>query len=498
MKLTQSNIKLIFGLKVKQLRQSKNLSLSQLAKKAKMSISYLNEIESGKKYPKTDKISALSKALGINYDNLVSLKLNKQLAPIGELLDSNVLDQLPLDHYGIDVNKLIALLANAPLKLNVLVSTIIEMAKRSEMSQNNFSRTALRMYKEFNENYFPDLELAVDKFRKKYKLSQSKRITFNVLSKILKENFNYLVDDTALNHFPELRHLRAVVSTDEKPRIYLNNNLSDYQKSFILGKELAYNYLNISDRSYIYSAVSLDSFDQLLNNLNTSYFSTSLMIPGKKIINDFAKFLKRKKWDGEFLLLLLKKYNVSPEMLFQRIASIAPKYFQLNKFFFFRFEYDLLTKNFNLTKELRLNINQNPGGYHYGEHYCRRWISLDIIKKLDSMKKRDFNQHTIGAQISNFIYSTNQFLSISIAKINQFNRSSYSSVTLGFKIDDDDVKNKIKFLQDLSIKIKEVNNTCERCDLPNCKERVIEPIMIYEELSKEKIQKAINKLLIES
>ncbi len=497
MKLTQSNIKLIFGLKLKQLRQSKNLSLSQLAKKAKMSISYLNEIESGKKYPKTDKISALSKALGTNYDNLVSLKLNKRLAPIGELLDSNVLDQLPLDHYGIDVNKLIALLANAPLKLNVLVSTIIEMAKRSEMSQNNFSRTALRMYKEFNENYFPDLELAVDKFRKKFKVRQSKKLTFKVLSKLLRENFQYTIDETGLNHYIELQHLRAVVSTEGKPKIYLNNNLKDYQKSFILGKELAYNYLSILDRSYIYSAVSLDSFDQLLNNLNTSYFSTALMVPKEGIINDLTKFFKKKKLDGEFLLSLLNKYNVSPEMLFQRIASIAPKYFQLSKLFFLRFEYDLLTKKYDLIKELRLNTNQIPGGYHNNEHYCRRWISLDIINKLNNLKKNNFRQYVIGAQISRFINSHNQFLSVSLAKVNQFKKNSYSSVTLGFKIDEY-AKDKIKFMRDPNIKVKEVNNTCERCELPNCSERVSEPLKIYEELSKEKIQRAINKLIIES
>ncbi len=74
MKPTKTNIKLIFGLKLKQLRQDKNLSLSELAVKSGLSVSYLNEIESGKKYPKADKIAVLSEALNVNYDKLVSLK----------------------------------------------------------------------------------------------------------------------------------------------------------------------------------------------------------------------------------------------------------------------------------------------------------------------------------------------------------------------------------------------------------------------------------------
>ncbi len=60
MELTKSNIKLIFGLKLKQLRISRNLSLSDLANRSSLSVSYLNEIESGKKYPKSDKIIALA------------------------------------------------------------------------------------------------------------------------------------------------------------------------------------------------------------------------------------------------------------------------------------------------------------------------------------------------------------------------------------------------------------------------------------------------------
>ena len=50
------NERIIFGLKVKQFRQEKSMSFSELSKLAGMSVSYLNEIEKGKKYPKGEKI----------------------------------------------------------------------------------------------------------------------------------------------------------------------------------------------------------------------------------------------------------------------------------------------------------------------------------------------------------------------------------------------------------------------------------------------------------
>ena len=83
------NAKIIFGLKVKQLRQGKGLSFSDLAKAANMSVSYLNEIEKGKKYPKDDKINALAAVLGVSFEGLTSPELDKSLAPVSELLKSN-------------------------------------------------------------------------------------------------------------------------------------------------------------------------------------------------------------------------------------------------------------------------------------------------------------------------------------------------------------------------------------------------------------------------
>jgi len=494
-KLKKNSIKIIFGLKLKQIRQDKGLSLSELATKSNMSISYLNEIESGKKYPKTDKIASLSEALEVSYDSLVSIKLTKYLSPIGELLESNILEQLPLDHYGIDINKLIVLMSHAPMQLSALVATLIELAKSSEMSRSAFSRTALRIYKELNNNYFPKIEKGVDNFIKKFKLETSSPISYDKLKNILTNEFNYRIDENSLNSFNALKELRATVQTGDPNVLFLNNNLSISQKSFIVGKELAYNFLQLKDRSYSYSNYKLDTFEQLLNNFNASYFSTALKLEKNLFLKDIKAFFSQKKWDQKYLLALLNKYNASPEMFFQRLTNLVGKYLDIHKFFFLRFNKNLQSEVYQLSKEVRLNLNRNPGGYQTNEHYCRRWISINVLKNLEQKLQGNTNYKNKVAGIlrSKFFESNDKFLCISVAKLSQFLPDKMTSVTLGFFVDDK-LKKQIKFLNDPKIEDRIVNDTCEKCAIEDCKQRVSPPLSIKQNEKLIEMENAIKQL----
>ena len=73
MALREENIRLIFGLKMRQLRMDAGLSLSDLADRTGISVSYLNEIERARKYPRGDKIAVIAEALRTGYDQMVSL-----------------------------------------------------------------------------------------------------------------------------------------------------------------------------------------------------------------------------------------------------------------------------------------------------------------------------------------------------------------------------------------------------------------------------------------
>ncbi len=495
MKNQKDYIRLILGLKIKQLRLEKNLSLNDLAEKSSLSVSYLNEIEKGKKYPKAEKIAQLAEALGVSYDNLVSLKLSKNLTPIQELIDSNILEMLPLDHYGIDLNKFVSLMSDASYQLSALVATVIDMAKSTELSQNNFSRTALRIYKEIHENYFEDIETATLNFINEFNLNINPPINVEVLSNILREKYFYIIDEQRLNDFEELKDLRAVLKPSKQPKLFLNPNLASSQKLFILGKELAYNYMNISKRSFIHSSLKLNTFDHLLNNYNSAYFSTALIINKNFFIDDINKFFSQEHCDTNFLIHLINKYDVTPEMLFQRLANLAGTVWGLKKYFFFRFNTFAGTDKFDLTKEVRMNIKQNPGGYQSNEHYCRRWLSIELLQKLkEELNGINSNGKMIaGVLHSKFHETDDEYLTFSIAQQNILNQNTFTSVTLGFYIDEH-LQRVIKFWNDKNIPFRIVNDTCEMCNIPNCSQRIAEPTTLWQIQRSIHIEEAIKKL----
>ena len=88
MPFNEEKLRFILGFKLKNLRMAKNLSLKDVSKKAGLSISYLSEIEKGKKYPKAEKLLALAECYGIGYDELVTVEDQESLHPLSASLDS--------------------------------------------------------------------------------------------------------------------------------------------------------------------------------------------------------------------------------------------------------------------------------------------------------------------------------------------------------------------------------------------------------------------------
>lgn len=75
-----------FGRYLKHLRKKRRLTLQQLAEEAKVSHSYLSQIENGKKdnFPSSEVLINLAKPLGVFYGNL--------LKEAGYLIDTNIDD----------------------------------------------------------------------------------------------------------------------------------------------------------------------------------------------------------------------------------------------------------------------------------------------------------------------------------------------------------------------------------------------------------------------
>ena len=493
--ITQNQIvKLIFGLKIKQLRNKKKFNPQELAGLCGISNSYLNEIEKGKKYPKADKIMALAEALGVNYDELVSLKLTKKLEPIQEFLNSHIIKEFPLEMFGIEPAKLVELISNAPVKMNAFISTFMEIARNYEMKQEHFFFASLRSYQEMHDNYFEDLEKSVDEFLNEFKIKWKAPLDRKYLYDILENRYGYTIDKGQLHANKSLMGFRSVYLQAGR-KLLINDGLTESQKAFLLAREIAFNYLNMPERPLTSPPYKADSFDEVLNNFRSSYFAVALLMNRDHVIADIQKLFRNAAWDEKYFLGLLGKYAASPEMFLHRFTNLLPKFFGISNLFFLRFSHQSKSSFYSLTKELHLSRLHNPHGNELNEHYCRRWISIRIIEELKTKIKKSgsHNKPLAGIQISKYWETKNEYLCLSLAKPNTPAPNSHISVTIGFLIDEN-LRKKIHFLDDPKIITKWVNETCERCPIEDCRERVAAPVQINRQNQVDNIEKTLAEL----
>ncbi|MCA8831316.1 MULTISPECIES: helix-turn-helix domain-containing protein [Hymenobacter] len=484
-------VRLIFGLKLRELRQERGFTPAELARACDVSVSYLNEIEKGKKYPKADKILSLSKVLGVTYDQLTSLTLSRRLEPISELLQSDLLKEFPLDMFGLDPLRIVELIADAPAKMNAFISTLFEIARNYEMRQENFFLAALRSFQEMHDNYFEELEQDVRTFLVEHKLQAAAPFDRTQLERVLVQKYGYTIDRTGLDEYVHLGRLRSVFQPKQR-RLLLRQGLSGAQEGFVLGREVAFNYVGLKERPYVNASFPVRSFEEVLNNFKASYFAGALLMEEEALVRDITRFFNAKKWEPALLLDLLTKYAVSPEMFMQRITNLLPRHFGIQSLFFLRFDQANSSAAYKLTKELHLSRLHNPHGNELHEHYCRRWISLRLIAELRQQPASNAPNYTLGAQRS--LYPNgDEYLCLTLARAGSATEPAVS-VTVGL-LCDDTLRQKVRFLDDAAIVQKEVNETCERCTIPNCEVRAAAPVEIERRQRQQELEAAVAALV---
>ena len=197
------------------------LSSSDLSKASGLSLSYLNEIEKGKKKPRKEKIISLAEALETTPEELSSSELSGNLAAIGELLHSNFLNELPLDLFDIDLSKIVELIAVSPSRVGAFISTLIEISRNYAFKEENFYFQALRAYQELNYNYFEEKEAAVEAFVKEFNIPTSRPVPVKLLIRILENHFAYTIIESSFEEVPVLKTMRSVYVPISK-KLYLS------------------------------------------------------------------------------------------------------------------------------------------------------------------------------------------------------------------------------------------------------------------------------------
>lgn len=488
--LNQDKLRLIFGLKIAYLRQQKGLNYQQLAELTDMSQSYVHEIEKGKKYPKADKILALAKALGTSYDELVSIHASKKLQPIIELLESEFFQVFPLEMFGISPDKLMELFTNTPDKINAFISTIIKIARNYQMQTESIYTAALRSYQDMNDNYFEDIEKAVKAFKAENRMGQSRSFSTDYLEKLLFDKYEITINRKRLAKDKSLRHIRSFYTEGSKT-LHINKELTDAQEHFVIGRELGFHYLNIKERPYETVIQKAESFEKLLANFRASYFASALLMDEDLLVEDVKKWANTSDWNPNNFVQLFEKYDVTAEMMLQRLTNILPKHFKINDLFFIRLRSDETMKSFKMTKELHLSRLHKAYGNELNEHYCRRWVSVNAIKTLRTMQQVD-RQVTLvcDAQLSRYWETELEYIVLTVAKPNTPNHKESTSVTLGILLDDN-AKRLFRFLGDPKLKTKIVNTTCERCSMYDCGERAVAPFVIEKMNEAKEVEQAL-------
>ena len=470
-------VRLIFGLKLKTLRQQLGMNYQQLSEATGMAVSYLHDIENGKKYPKADKIILLAKALKVDYDYLVSLTAKKRLQPIIDFMNSDYIGIVPWEHFGVTPSSLLNIFANMPDKITAFISTMLKRSQTVQLSKENFYTAALRSYQDLHDNYFEELEKSVQKFREKLKIKEQLPVSVTTLEQLLYKLYKIKVDRKGMNGIPVLKNIRSFYAP-KKNVLYINKGLSVAQENFLIGREIAFQHLKLSPRPYETIVQSLASFEILLHNFYASYFSNALLMPEDKFIEDLQHLFAKNNWRSDDWSHLINKYGVTAESLMHRLTTIIPGHFGIDQVFFLRIQGDVSKDQYDLTKELYLSQLHNPYINTSQEHYCRRWIAISIMQEVkQKIADKKFHGTMVRAQISKYWQTHNSYFCITFAKPQVQNPDKMESVTIGLLIDQK-LLQKIPFVNNPSVPVKEVSTTCERCGIMDCKERAAKPTVI--------------------
>lgn len=490
--MNEEALRLILGLKLKSLRREKGLSLSSIAQEAGLSVSYLSEIEHGRKYPKPEKLLLLARALGVSFDDLVSLKLGDELEALSTLLGSQLLRDFPFDHFGLGQGELIGLMTEEPVKAAAFLRTLLEIGKTHDLRVEHFYFSALRSYQKLNGNYFEDIEQSAASFAKEHGWSAEQRNGEFPLREVLEKEHRYRIDLETLPAHPHLKSFRSIFVPADPPRLLVNGNLLPAQRAFIFARELGYRHLALEERALTSSWLRAESFDQVLNNYKASYFAGALMIDRDSLLEKIGELFGNERWDPQRFLGLIEEVGATPEMLFYRLTELAPAHHGLKELFFLRFSTKLRSNDFRLTKELNMSRVPVPHGLGPAEHYCRRWAALKLLGEREVADR----EPTVLAQRARFIDDDAEFFVLAVARPLALSRDMAAGVSVGFLLDDH-FKRTVRFWDDPAIPRVDVNLTCERCPLEPeaCRDRVAPPYVFRHEQEQRLKEQALDELI---
>jgi transcriptional regulator with XRE-family HTH domain len=490
------NVKAIFGLKLKRLRDTRHLTLAELSQRTGVSTSYLAEIEAGKKFPKPERIMQIAKGLESTYDELISTKLGEDLEALEALLNAPGVRDFPFEKFGLPVADVVKLLTRSPNELRALLRTLSDVAQQYNIGVEHLLRAALRSYQELIGNYDEAIEREAAEFASMLGALPRGGWNLAALRAWVLEHCVREIDEEIIGTRPTLRMFRAVRVPGDRQRLLINPRLTDFQKAFVLAREAGYQRLGLEARSLAMPPNREDSFEQVLNDFQASYFAGAVLLSRAALTEDLRAFFKLPTWQAEALLHLLDTYRVTPEALMYRIVQLVSSQFGFRAHFL---KFTDSNGDLRLAKALHLASPRLPSGLPASEHYCRRWLATRLLVDLRDRLRRHPKRPTmplVGVQYSKFLNDDGPgFLDIGLALPQPLDPSVNISLTISLEADEKLIK-AVRFVRDRTIPQVLVNGTCERCPLTpdECLDRVAPPAIYNRELARQEQEQELAAL----
>ena len=473
---TSEHLRLVLGVKLKGLRQERGLTLQALAARAGVSVSYLSEIEKGKKYPKPEKLVDLAAALEVAYDDLVSLRVEEPMEALRAAITSPFLRAFPFELFGVGRQDVVALMAGVPERAGAMIRAFLEVGRTYDVRVEHFLFAALRAWQQMHGNHFPDLEAEADDFRRVRGWDARAVPVAHVLKHLLETDHRYRVDTETLRAHPVLGDLRSVFVPGRRPTLYVNGALRDEQRAFLYARELGFLSLGITERPTTSSWMKVTSFEQVLANYRASYFAGALLIPAAAFDADLLAFFSQPAWDARAFGRALAHYRATTEMVFYRLTQRLPAAFGLSEVFFLRFHTPPGADRYRLTKALNMSRVPVPHGVDPAEHYCRRWAAMQAARALAAGEAPEAGP-VVAAQRAYFVGEGAEFFTLAAARPLTLQPDARAAVMLGVLVDRR-ARRVVRFLEDPALPRVDVNLTCERCGIPDCAVRTAPPVLL--------------------
>ncbi len=481
MPLNQEKTRLLFGLKLKQIRLDKGFTPSVFSKLTGISISYLNEIEKGKKYPKQDKIDILAGVLGINPTELASSELDNKLSALRLLLNSNFIDDVPFDFFGIDPSVLFEMLAGSPLHFSTFINSIARIGKNYNLDLGQFYYAILKSFQEVHYYTFPEIENEAKSFKKSQSNALLHEIDFsNNLSKNWGAGIQYFDGDKN----KDLKNLRSHFNPTNNI-LSINKSLTNRQKQFIFLREIGFKIMGLKNRPFTYNYIKINTFEGILNNFKVSYFAAAVLIDRQILFKKIKPIFLDSIFEPKRIEETLKFFDSTPEMFMQRLLTVLTDDLGIKNIAFFKFESQKNGLNPKMIKDLHLNKRHYPQETST-EVYCTRWIGIKSLQEINV--KQNKGEISIQDQFTDYLEENRRYWHLTVSG----KTSVYFSITLSLEITMGSLE-KLPFLRNSPKESIPIGQTCERCSIFDCKERKAAPTILQKIRSDEEFDETIKK-----